>query len=145
MRTKVATDLLSPLRSHGALRPGGGRASGVAFLGRATPYTIFRRALGRGNLMGAEATAKELPWLGLADALELTLLIARKDPRRHPRLAARWLLRYLEEDDEATIDELALAASCLAALTGNGYPEAAQALRDMAEKATRRRRGRSLG
>jgi hypothetical protein len=99
MRTKVATDLLSPLRSHGALRPGGGRASGVAFLGRATPYTIFRRALGRGNLMGAEAT----------------------------------------------IDELALAASCLAALTGNGYPEAAQALRDMAEKATRRRRGRSLG
>jgi hypothetical protein len=95
--------------------------------------------------MGAEATAKELPWLGLADALELTLLIARKDPRRHPRLAARWLLRYLEEDDDATIDELALAASCLAALTGNGYPEAAQALRDMAEKATRRRRGRSLG
>jgi hypothetical protein len=55
--------------------------------------------------MGAEATAKELPRLGLADALELTLLIARKDPRRHPRVAARWLLRYLEEDDEATIDE----------------------------------------
>jgi hypothetical protein len=34
-------------------------------------------------------------------------LIARKDPRRHPRVAARWLLRYLEEDDEATIDEAA--------------------------------------
>jgi hypothetical protein len=34
------------------------------------PYTIFRRALGRGNLMGAEATVKELPLgLGLADAL----------------------------------------------------------------------------
>jgi NAD(P)H-dependent FMN reductase len=94
--------------------------------------------------MGAEATAKELPRLGLADALELTLLIARKDPRRHPRVAARWLLRYLEEDDEATIDELALAASCLGALTGNGYPEAAQALRDMTEKATRRRRGRGV-
>jgi hypothetical protein len=43
--------------------------------------------------MGAEATAKELLRLGLADALELTLLIARKDPRRHPRVAARWLLR----------------------------------------------------
>ena len=57
--------------------------------------------------MGAEMTAKELPRLGLADALELTLLIARKEPRRHPRVAARWLLRYLEEDDEATIDELA--------------------------------------
>jgi hypothetical protein len=94
--------------------------------------------------MGAEATARELPRLGLADALELTLLIARKEPRRHPRVAARWLMRYLEEDKEATIDELAFAASCLAALTGNGYPEAAQALRDMTEKATRRRGGRGV-
>jgi hypothetical protein len=94
--------------------------------------------------MGAEATAKELPRLGLADALELTLLIARKEPRRHPRVAARWLLRYLEEDDEATIDELAFAASCLAALAGNGYPEAAQALRDTTEKTTRRRRARGV-
>jgi hypothetical protein len=41
-------------------------------------YTIFRRALERGDPMGAEATTKELPRLGLADALELTLLIARK-------------------------------------------------------------------
>jgi hypothetical protein len=94
--------------------------------------------------MGAEATAKELPRLGLADALELTLLIARKEPRRHPRVAARWLLRYLEEDDEATIDELAFAASCLAALTGNRYLEASQALRDMTERATRRRKGRGV-
>jgi hypothetical protein len=34
-----------------------------------------------------------LPRLSLADALDLTMLIARKDPRRHPRVAARWLLR----------------------------------------------------
>jgi hypothetical protein len=33
-------------------------------------------------LIGAEATARELPQLGLADALELTLLIAREEPRR---------------------------------------------------------------
>jgi hypothetical protein len=71
-------------------------------------------------------------------------VIARKDPRRHRRVAARWLLRYLEEDGEATIDELAFAASCLTALTGNSYLEAAQALRDMTEKATRRRRGRGV-
>jgi hypothetical protein len=45
----------------------------------------------------AEATAKELPPLNLTDALELKMLIARKDPRRHPRVAARWLLRYLED------------------------------------------------
>jgi hypothetical protein len=36
-----------------------------------------------------------LPPLSLEDALDLTILIARKDPRRHPRVAARWLLRYL--------------------------------------------------
>jgi hypothetical protein len=33
------------------------------------------------------------------------MLIARKEPRRQPRVTARWLLRYLEERDEATIDE----------------------------------------
>jgi hypothetical protein len=42
-------------------------------------------------------------------------------------VAARWLLRYLEEDDDATIDELAFAASCLLGLTGDTNLEAAQA------------------
>ena len=46
----------------------------------------------------AVAAAKDLPQLSLADALELTVPVARKDPRRHQRVAARWLLRYLEED-----------------------------------------------
>jgi hypothetical protein len=81
-----------------------------------------------------------LPQLSLLDALELTLLVARKDPARHPRVAARWLLRYLEEHPEATIEQAALAASCLTALPGGGYAEAAQTLKAMAETATRRRR-----
>jgi hypothetical protein len=62
------------------------------------------------------AAARELPELSLDDALELTLLVARKDPRRHPRIAARWLARYLEEDPAATIEEAGLAASALLAL-----------------------------
>jgi hypothetical protein len=66
----------------------------------------------------ALAAAKDLPQLSLIDALELTILVARKEPRRHPLVAARWLLRLLEEDPHATIDEAALAASSLAALTG---------------------------
>ena len=61
----------------------------------------------------ALAAAKDLPRLGLVDALELTILVARKDPRRHPRVAARWLLRFLEECPAATIEEAALAASSL--------------------------------
>jgi hypothetical protein len=37
-------------------------------------------------------------------------------------LAARWLLRYLEECDEPTIDEAAMVAACLAALVGDRPP-----------------------
>jgi hypothetical protein len=90
----------------------------------------------------AVAAARDLPQLSLADALELTVLVARKDPGRHPRVAARWLLRYLEEDPHATIEEAVLAASCLAALTGVGHQEATGTLRAMAERATSRRRSR---
>jgi hypothetical protein len=82
----------------------------------------------------AVAAAKDLPQLSLADALELTVLVARKDPRRHQRVASRWLLRYLEEHPAATIEEAALAASSLIALTGASYEEASQTLRAMAER-----------
>jgi hypothetical protein len=68
-------------------------------------YGIFQKAIQRRNVVAAVAAARELPQLSLSDALELTLLIARKDPRRHPRAAARWLQRYLEERPEATIEE----------------------------------------
>jgi hypothetical protein len=93
-------------------------------------------------VVAALAAARELPQLSLEDALELTALIARKDPRRHPRVAARWLLRYLEECPEATIDEAAMVSACLAALAGNRYQDAALALRAVAERATSRRRTR---
>ena len=102
----------------------------------------FQRALKRRNVLMALAAAEDLPQLSLIDALELTILVARKDPRRHPRVASRWLLRLLEEDPHATNDEAALAASSLAALTGVAHEEAAQTLRAMAERATGRRRER---
>jgi len=88
-------------------RPRGGGAS----TSQGHPRTVFRRALEHGNLLVAETTAREIGRLSLAEALELTMLIARKDPRRHPRVAARWLLRYLEECDEATIEEAAMVAA----------------------------------
>jgi hypothetical protein len=82
--------------------------------------------------------------MSLVDALELTVLVARKDPRRHPRVAARWLLRLLKEQPDVTIEEAALAAACLVALTGVAHQEAAQTLRAMAERATSRRRERGV-
>ena len=88
------------------------------------------------------AAARDLPHLSLLDALELTMLIARKDPSRYPRVAARWLARFLEEHPDATIEDAALAASCLIALPGSSYREAAQTLKAIAETATSRRRER---
>ena len=82
----------------------------------------------RRNVLSALAAARDLPQLSLVDALELTVLVARKDPRRHPRVAARWLLRLLEEQPDVTIEEAALAASSLVALTGGAHEEAAQTL-----------------
>ena len=95
-------------------------------------------------MIAAVAAAKELPQLSLLDALELTMLIARKDSSRYPRVAARWLQRLLEEHPDVTIDEAAFAASCLVALPGASYGEAAPTLKAMAETATRRRRERGV-
>jgi hypothetical protein len=95
-------------------------------------------------VVSALAAARDLPQLDLLDALVLTVLVARKDPGRHQRVASRWLLRYLGEDPHATIEEAALAASSLVALTGVVHQEAAQTLRAMAERATSRRRERGV-
>jgi hypothetical protein len=100
------------------------------------PRSIFRRACERGNLVVAEATLRELGRPSLGELLELTILIAARDPRRHPRVAARWLVRYLETNDRATIDDAALAASCLAALGGARHEEAAMTLRVLTKVAS---------
>lgn len=89
----------------------------------------------------AEATARELPELSLDEALELTLLYARKGLREYPRVAARWLQCYLEEDPAVTIEEAGLAASSLIALTGVGYQEAVRSWRHDAASEARGLRG----
>ena len=96
---------------------------------------VFQRALERGNLLVAEATLRELGRPTLTELLELTALIAFKDPARHSRVAARWLLRWLERHDQATIGDAALAAACLAALGGRQHQAALTTLRELAEEA----------
>jgi len=96
--------------------------------------------MARGNVLSALAPARDLPQLSLVDALELTVLVAREDPRRHPRVAARWLLRLLEEQPDVMIEEAALAAASLVALTGGAYGRRGRPLQAMAETAASRRR-----
>lgn len=81
------------------------------------PRTVFPRALQHGNLLVAEATARELDRISLAEALELTILIAQKEPARVPKVGVRWLQRYLEEE-QARLEDVALVVSALSALAG---------------------------
>jgi hypothetical protein len=54
----------------------------------------------RGNLVVAEITAREMGRLTLVEALELTARVARRDPKRHRRFAARWLFCYLSTSED---------------------------------------------
>jgi hypothetical protein len=108
------------------------------------PRATYQRAIERGNLLVAETILRELGRPTLGELLELTILIAFKDPRRHPRVAARWLARYLHEQDQATIDEASFVVACLNALAGPDHEHAATALRDKAETVSGGRRTRGV-
>ena len=49
----------------------------------------------------------------IAEALELTALVARKQPHRYGRFAARWLCLYLEEHEQATLEDVEVLVSNL--------------------------------
>jgi hypothetical protein len=101
------------------------------------PRAIFKRAIEHGNVTVAEMTARELGRITLTDSLALIALVVQKDPGRRQRYTIRWLLRLLEEDENLTIEEAALAASALSALGGRAHEEAASTLSAIAERASR--------
>jgi hypothetical protein len=97
------------------------------------PRTVFRRALERGNLLIAEAAAREAGTLELREALDLTALVARHEPARTSRFAVRWLERYLNEQRSVTLDDAGLAIALLRALGGPHHDAALSALRELAK------------
>jgi hypothetical protein len=58
--------------------------------------------------------------------------------------AVRWLRQSLEEDESLTIEEAAVAASCLSALGGPSHEEALGVLSAMAERVSQGGRGRTV-
>jgi hypothetical protein len=79
----------------------------------------FRRALDRGNVTEALSAAAELQFVALAEALELTLLLADGDPERYERAAVRWHGRFLHETKNVDLRESLAVLTLLAAIPAN--------------------------
>ena len=75
-------------------------------------HARFKRALATGNPTIALSAAADLPTVGLADALELTVLL-RSDERRYARAAARWAARYALEQPGVEAAELLVVVGSL--------------------------------
>jgi hypothetical protein len=74
-----------------------------------------QREIERGNLLVAETTLRELGRPTLLELLDLVALIAFNGTRES---RPRWLLRWLEQHDQVTIVDAALATACLRAYPG---------------------------
>jgi hypothetical protein len=84
-----------------------------------SPYARFRRALDSQNATVALATATELDYVSLPDALELVLLMV-DDPRRFRRAALRWHARYSAEVPDVGFEEAQAVLACLAGTETHG-------------------------
>jgi hypothetical protein len=76
----------------------------------------------------AEVTAREIGRVTIAEALELTALVARKEPDRYGRFAAPWLCLFLQEHEKATLEDVALLVSNLRSLATRETHAAAPAI-----------------
>jgi hypothetical protein len=79
----------------------------------------FRRALDRENVTEALSAASELQFVSLAEALELTLLLADREPEKYERAAARWHLRFLQEVPHIEVRESLAVLVLLVAIPSN--------------------------
>lgn len=99
-----------------------------------TTHGNFQRAVARGNLPVALATARELGNLSLEDALALTELFGRIGDERFEQAAVRWLVR-LAAERRPGLDALRLAVALLAALPDpHSGPGAHELLRSLARR-----------
>jgi hypothetical protein len=92
-------------------------------------YHRFRRALDRANVTEALSAAAELGFVGLAEALELTLLLADKEPEKYDRAAVRWHVRFVYDSKNVDLRESLAVLALLAAIPANRL--AAEALAEL--------------
>jgi hypothetical protein len=94
----------------------------------------FRRALDRRNVSEALSAASEIQVIGLVEALELTLLLADRDPAKYERAALRWHARFMREVPNVEMRESQAILSLLAL-----FPVSRLAAAALAELVSQRR------
>jgi hypothetical protein len=99
-----------------------------------SPYPRLKRAIAAGNLAIIEATAAELGWVALRDALGILLVIEAKDAERFERSAVRWAGRLALEVPDLALAELAGTVESLHALPDEHAQRTLLALTDRARK-----------
>lgn len=93
-------------------------------------FMRFRRALDHENVTEALSAASELRHVGLAEALELCLLLRDKAPERYPRAALRRHGRLCREVD-VSLEEAQAVLAALALMATKQKSNAAFALADL--------------
>jgi hypothetical protein len=94
----------------------------------------FQRAVQQGNVMRAEAAARQLGQLTLDNALRLLFLYAEKDPMKYERAALRWLGRYVTEGNGVSLLKAQLALAALAELRAVEREAAAKLLTELVRR-----------
>jgi len=95
------------------------------------------RPLNSRNATAAFATATELDFVSLPDALGLVLLVV-DDPRRFCRAALSWQARYCGEAPDVGFEVAHAVLACLAGLAGRRPKLAAAALAEVRRPARAR-------
>jgi uncharacterized membrane protein len=116
--------------THGQSR----RANICSWLLRARPTCASVERSIAGNVTEALSAASELQFVDLAEALELTLLLADEDPEKFGRAAGRWTARFLQEVPNVDVRESQAVLALLAAIPVNRLAAVA-----LAELLSRRR------
>jgi len=68
----------------------------------------FQRAIEGRQVVMAEMAARELPWVGLKEALELVVLYAHEDSPKFEQASVRWLARYALEGRDVRLMDVQL-------------------------------------
>jgi hypothetical protein len=99
-----------------------------------TAYTRFRRSIDVRSVSQAEMAIREMPRVGLLDALDYCTLLAAEAPDRYDPAARRWLGLLLAECGSLTLDDVQLALACLRSLPAGDADAIRETLRALVKR-----------